>query len=535
MKRFIIPLLLLVVTFTKAQEKLEFIDVDELISKSAETAKKKDFAATLAYLDKIPKNDSLYCSVLSNKSYYLLQQEAYKKVIQLADAGIALKCTASEDVFYINKAVALLRSDEYEAALTTIEEGLIIFPYNTSLWYNKAIALEKMDRIEEAVAAYQHTIKIDPLSQDAHLQLGNLCYKQEKLAQAMMCFNMYLLLSDAISDSFETLNSLNAVVSQTNSNTKDASVIISIDDNTFNEIDLILSQKVALNKQYNTGNKINIALVNQNHALFTWLKDYKGKGGFWSEKYVPFYQWIMKNNHFNAHTYYITQSIENESFKRIVKKNEKEAFEFAGQAIETWKDLLSKNKKDYFYNGSYVQAVGEKKGEKMTGPFEFYDPDGKLVVLASFDNKGERTGIWKWFYNNGQLKESLTYSDGKKEGENALFYENGKKYIESNFKNDAFDGVYKQYTKEGALVEKKYFKNGKVDGPYESYFAVGESIKEYDVTYVESEVEGTVIQYHANGETYASTPFTKSKRNGIEKNTTQITSYSQKLVIKTMS
>lgn len=517
MKKHLILALIASSTIAFSQEKLPYVDVDALFEQAAQAAAKEDYTAIIGYLDKVPKNDSVYCSVLSSKTYYLLQNNDYEDVISLSNQGIESKCYDEKDVFYINKIAALIRLEQYEQALSEVEAALKIFPYSASLWFNKANVLELLGRIEEAVKAYEHTITINPYGQEAHLKLGNLCYKQEKIAQALMCFNMYMLLSDDIDGTFEILNSLNAIASGDNTNKADPSLTISKDDASFEEIDLILSQKVALNKKYETGNKINIALVNQNHALLTWLKKYKGKGGFWDKKYVPFYQWVMNNDNFNPFTYYITQSIENESFKKVVKKNEEEANAFAVTAIEKWIAIVSKNDKDYLYKGSSVQGVGQREGEVMSGPFKFYDEEGKLSVDAQFDKKGERTGKWQWYYKNGNTKEILYYKNGKKEGENTLFFENGKKYIETTFKNDEFDGVYKMYNNDGGLIEKKYYKNGKIDGPYESYFAVGETIKEFDVTYKEDQVEGIVTEYHANGAIYLTTPFKETKRNGLEK------------------
>ena len=513
-------LFLVLSVFTVAafsQEKLQFVNTSELFEEAALASQKKDYTAALTFLDKISKNDSLYCNVMTSKSYYLLQNEEYDKVIELADIGIASKCYDDEDVFHINKAAALIRSEKYNEALTSIEASLKIFPYSTNLWYNKAIALEQLEQIEESVKAYEHTIKIDPLSAAAHLKLGNICYKQEKLAQAMMCFNMYMLLSDDINATFGTLKSLNSAVSLANTNSADPSITISSDDGSFEEINLILTQKVALNEKYDTRNKINVALVKQNHALFTWLKDYKGNDGFWDKKYVPFYKWVMDNDNFNLYTYYITQSIENESYKKIVKANEKDATEFAVIAIEKWLEIVSENERDYFYKESAVQALGKKEGDLISGPFEYYDVDGRFSVDAQFNKKGERDGSWKWYYNNGEVKEIITYKNGKSEGKNLLFFENGKKYIESNVKNDDFDGEYNAYSEDGALLEKKFYKNGKLDGSYESYFPLGSTIKEFDVPYKKGEVEGDAIEYYATGEIYLTTPFIQTKRNGVEK------------------
>ena len=48
---------------------------------------------------------------------------------------------------------------------------------------------------EKAVEAYKTAITLKPTYHRPHLQLGNICYKQERISQALMCFNVYMLLT----------------------------------------------------------------------------------------------------------------------------------------------------------------------------------------------------------------------------------------------------------------------------------------------------------------------------------------------------
>jgi len=288
-----------------SQDKLEYVDLNEIAKKATESSKNNEYVKVLDALNNISKNDSTYCSTLTSKSYYLLQLKKYDEVIQITDYGLKNGCVGYDDYFYINKVVAYIGKEEFNKAIEVANEGLRFFPKSKKLWFNIGASYEGLKMIEKAVSAYKKTILLSPLYPQPHLKLGNICYKQEKMAQALMCFNMYLLLDPEGEQASEVINSLNSFVSASNINEADSSIQISSDDVSFEDIDLVLSQNVALNKKYVTGNKINIDLVKQNHALLELLKEFSGNNGFWDSKYVPFYNWVSeKNTLMNLHIPY---------------------------------------------------------------------------------------------------------------------------------------------------------------------------------------------------------------------------------------
>src|SRR5690606_34675526 len=248
----------------------------------------------------------------------------YEEAIQLTNEGISLECPDSNLSFYINKGLSYVYLGKYEDGLEVYNEGLKLYSKNSQLWYLKGNALEKLDRINEAVLAYQNSITLNPTYAKPHLQLGNLCYKQGLISQALMCYNIYLILSIEEEDVFNTLKSLNNLVEVKNNNIPNPDLKISNDDEFFKTIDLVLTNKIALNKNYETGNKINISLTRQNHALIEQLKDFEGQGGFWDTNYVQLFKWISEKNLFNNFIYTLCYSIQNEDYAKIVKQKEKD-------------------------------------------------------------------------------------------------------------------------------------------------------------------------------------------------------------------
>ncbi len=526
MKKIVLLSAFLFASYSFSQEKIEFIDIEEVTNIVTKASQEGDFEKSLEALNKISKNDSSYCSVLTSKSYYLLQLEEYNKVVDIADFGLESDCVGYGEYFYINKVVALMSLEKYEEAIDVTNEGLKTFPYSHKLLFNKASSLENLDRIEEAIIAYQKTILVNPLYKRPHLQLGNICYKQQKMAQALMCFNMYLLLDPDGEGSFETLKSLNNTVSKTNDNVPNPDLKISDDDQTFDEIDLILNQKVAINEAYKTGNKINVALVKQNHALLQQLKDFSGNGGFWYKKYVPFYNWITNNNLFNNFTYTLLHSIENEEYSKVIEKNSDEISSFYNSYRDKWKEIVSKNEEvingkkeevSYYFNDGYIQGVGKLKNEKTIGQWNFYNENGGQRSKGGFADKGERNGKWTWYYPSGQVKEVANYVEGKLDGKGQYYHENGRINVDYNYEKDSLNGEYKLYNNKGALMHKKYYKNGKLDGIYESYFDIGDELLEFHIPYSNGLIDGKLIEYYANGDVFSEINYKKGKKEGLTK------------------
>jgi len=521
MKKILITVLL-VANFSFSQEKIPFIDYDEIIQK---ISKEESNDKVINSINTLNKNDSAYYSLLISKSYYLLQLKKYEDALSVVNEGLNSNHEHSKANFYANKGVALSSLKRNDEALKNYNEGLKIYPKNYLLWFNKGYILETQGRFNEAVNAYKIAITLNPTYTKPHLQIGNIYYRQERLTQALMCFNMYLLLEPVAGGTSVVLKSLNNLVKSKNSNKRDQKIILDDEDDSFEDIDLVLSSKVALNTNYKTGNPINIALVKQNHAMIEQLKNFEGNGGFWDQTYLPFYKWIATNNKFDDFIYTLTYATENKGFQKIIKKNTEQIIAFLAVLKTKWEDNVSKNniffngkQQDvvYEYSNSHVNAIGNYKNGKSVGFWQFYNKSGRLTAEGNFNDFGDRIGKWTWYTSFNKIKETAFYKEGVLDGKNFMFHNNGRKYVDAIYKTDFLNGQYEYFNNKGALVQRKYFKSGKVDGIYTSYFGVGEKLLEFQIPYIEGEIDGEVLEYYANGDLYAKSYYVAGKKDGLE-------------------
>lgn len=526
MKKIISLSFLLVSFLAISQDKIPYIDYDEIVAEVSKLAIDKDYDKVLESLNKISKNDSTYCSVLTSKSYYLIQQEKYNEAIAITNEGLDLDCDSGSKLFFtMNKGVSLESLERYNEAIEVYDKGLELFPASDKLWYNKASCYKNLGDIPKTIEAYQKAITLNPLHRNAHLFLGNICYEQNLTTQALMCYNMALMVEPDSERAFALLKYVNQAISDKNENEPDDDLVVSEDDEAFEDIDLILDNRIALNNKYKVDHPIDIALVKQNHAMLEQLEDFEGNGDFWDKRYVPIYKWIKQNEQFDNFIYTIVYSIKNEKFKKIVGKKTDDITSFIAGVISQSYDVFSPQSKmvdgtekdiNYYYADGRIQGEGEITNKTITGNWIYYNENGKITGKGSYDNNSERHGKWSWYHDNGKLKETAHFKNGVINGKNELWYDNGKPNISTTITDGKFEGEYLYYLPSGALKQKKYYKVDELDGKYLAYFNVGEAITEFDVDYKEGKIENNVVEFYANGDVYSNIEFKNGERNGLE-------------------
>ena len=510
-----------------SQDKIPFADGQALIEMASKAGAEGNYQKSLEILDRMSLKDSSYCSALISKSYYLLNLKKFEEAVVVADRGLkTADCGPVKLSYFVNKGVALLNNDDNESALETFSRALELYPRNAQLWYNKGLVLENLKMTREAVSAYQNAILFNPSYARPHLKLGDICYKQEMTAQAMMCYNTYLLLNPDGDDSFRVLKGLNELIRIKNPNSANKDLEISMDEGSFDDLNLILDNRLALNEQYKVKTDIEIPLSKQNHLLMEQLVSYKPKEGFWAGTYVPLYQWIWKNNYFEQFTHTISFSIENERYKEIVRKDVDDIKSFLGAATNVWLEILGQpdfrvNAEDegltYYYHESRLDGIGKKKEDVYTGLWTFYNSQGELSGQGEFDGEGERTGKWTWYHPGGVVKETALYKKGELHGENKGFFSNGRLRYSAHYEKDQLHGEHLVYNDNGALLEKKIYSNGLLEGDYQSYFKVGKSLPEFDIIYRKDLVEDRAVEYYAEGGAYSEMNFRNGEKEGVEK------------------
>ena len=102
---------------------------------------------------------------------------------------------------------------------------------------------------------------------------------------------------------------------------------------------------------------------------------------------------------------------------------------------------------------------GNLKNKKQDGVWKLYYENGQVKQEENWKD-GYYEGLWKYFNENGQIMREVNYKDGEDDGLHRSWYENGQLEMEENYKDGALDGLWKLYYKNGQLQLEQNWKDG---------------------------------------------------------------------------
>lgn len=113
----------------------------------------------------------------------------YQRAIDFFNLALASDTTMiqkSDGLLYTyqGKAYAFIQLTQYDDAIGTIDEGLVIYPKDPLLWNDKGYALFKLAKNQEAVNAYDTAISFDQNYTSALINKGQALFQMGKYQDA---------------------------------------------------------------------------------------------------------------------------------------------------------------------------------------------------------------------------------------------------------------------------------------------------------------------------------------------------------------
>ena len=155
-----------------------------------------------------------------------------------------------------------------------------------------------------------------------------------------------------------------------------------------------------------------------------------------------------------------------------------------------------------------TDAQGKKQGKWIIfgrhKPGTCYTPEQKVEEGKYSDNR--KTGIWIEYYCNSNMKNKLTFVNGRPDGYAIMYHENGKISEEGNWKANRWVGNYKLYHENGQVQHEFVFnQNGKRDGNQKYFYENGQVAVEG--TFANGKESGIIKEYYENGDVKAEKNF----------------------------
>ncbi len=179
--------------------------------------------------------------------------------------------------------------------------------------------------------------------------------------------------------------------------------------------------------------------------------------------------------------------------------------------------------------------LNTKNGESLikdgNGTYKLFSEDNKTLLLSGEYKNGEKTGVWKTYYANGDLKEEGSYENSIYKRHNAWNL-NGEQTIKEG------TGKYISYYEDGVIYETGEVINGFNSGKFTSFYPDGTTAVEVNYTngilngetnnylksghlsltgkYLNNKKEGEWIWYNSNGTISSTATFKNDLKDGIQ-------------------
>jgi hypothetical protein len=269
-------------------------------------------------------------SVLANyeiaSTYFALEE--YKNAIEHIDVVLSGKSNNLENA-YILKGSALDMLGNTKEAIKSYKEGIKKFPNSNLLYYNIALTYYNIKDYKNSEDALLKSLTIKSTHASSHLLLGIMMSQQGKRVKSLLALYNFLLLEPVGKRAESAYQLLDRELKRgvTRQNDKETTITISSnkESDEFMAAELMLSLLEASKGIEENKDKTEYELFTTNtKSFFTILGELKkNQKGFWWDNYVDFFYDMIKEEHVEAFSYYITQSKEDEKITEWLKNNQK--------------------------------------------------------------------------------------------------------------------------------------------------------------------------------------------------------------------
>jgi len=148
-----------------------------------------------------------------------------------------------------------------------------------------------------------------------------------------------------------------------------------------------------------------------------------------------------------------------------------------------------------------IDVDGRKQGKWILfgrhKPGTCYKPEQEVEKGIYQDNR--KTGVWIEFYCNGNMKNKITFANGRPDGYAIMYNESGKINEEGLWKINRWVGNYKLYYDNGQVQHEFVFNaSGKRDGAQKYYYPNGQVAIEGN--FANGKESGLIKEFHENGD-----------------------------------
>ena len=452
----------------------------ELIRTGIQSYDEGEYEEALELFNMINPGDSSYTRARYEAMLTYNALEDYETAVMIGMEEIHKE--SDEPNIYQLTGSCLDELERYDEAREIFEIGIKRYPENAMIRLNYATSFEMTDEYEKALEIYQDLLRRNPMFASGHRRLGDLCTREGRITQAMICYTTALVFELDASVSFPLVVRMDelAQMAYDEYGTSDQTSV----EPEYERVDRLLESQVAQNRQYKSGAKTVFPITEAIHLTINEVAKLPKSNGFWGDYYHDFVE-LMAAEKYKLLSLLTINSSGLESIQKQVNKN-------TNKLVELRTRLANE-----FISMHEVYPV-EVNGEMIDMTTRFDGQSDYVIARGELDRDGTMNGYWQYFYRDGALLSESQFIDGKPDGD-LIFY---RKYHDTlriqHFEDQELNGEWKEFYPNGVISISSMYRDGKKHGPEKEYYPNGSLQSEVEA--VDGTYDGEVTEYFAFGQ-----------------------------------
>ncbi|NVO83398.1 hypothetical protein [Hymenobacter terrestris] len=486
---------------------------------------KGDYTGAIREYLRVPSSDSAYVSVLGDLSLAYLRNKQFTEAAIVSRRAMELHQHSAQPYLVLADAEESLKNEA--ATLQAYADGLQRFPYNQPLYFNRGVSFDVLKRRPEALQSWQRSLELNPLHEATHYQLAWLALEQGQTARALISLLTYLALEPDAEGSLQVLSlaeKIAAGVMEVEDKDREKPFV---PNQAFQELDLLLTSRVALRKEYTSKVKFDASIVKQAQLL---VEKFPAGGpnetDLWLRAYGPLVEALRRDDNLTAFTYLILYSADDKRAAKWVDANKKKVAQMSEAVGSALLSLRARQQvagqpagtyRPGWYSDGHLMAIGEADNQSGTlanrrGPWLTIDGAGCVTEEGAYA-ADKPVGPWREYHANSRLQKEVNYNaEGKFDGRYVEYFNNGARTVEGTYQAGTIVGKVNKYHYCGALSGVEPYENGDINGEALYYYPDGKLQRR--AGYRSDKLEGPSTFYYPDGTVETKFGYAADQRQG---------------------
>lgn len=165
--------------------------------------------------------------------------------------------------------------------------------------------------------------------------------------------------------------------------------------------------------------------------------------------------------------------------------------------------------KEYYSNGQ-IKAQGAYRNDLRNGEWEFYHNNGTLEQKGTYNDNGKPEGKWMWYFSNGALLRQENFRNGLLDGPMTEYDTNGKIVTQGDYIDGLEEGFW--YYQTGDMRMEGEYAAGMRNGNWTYYFSNGQLA--FEGKFIDDNPNGAHVFYYADGNVREKGQYVMGRKNG---------------------